>query len=218
MLEAAEELFSERGFDRVSLREVTLRAGANSAAVNYHFGNREGLVDQVLTRYISAINEERLARLDVLEGKAGKKPLPLESILDAFVRPFVTQVRRSELSEKLFYKLMGRIFGHQAGRMPEAVEAEFGVLIGRFIAALHRALPDLPEEELLWRTHFMVGAMIHTMAHAESLNRISGGASGQPSMEQTMSRFIRFTVAGISAGQERSSEQKAKDPQGEFHF
>ena len=217
LLEAAEELFSKEGFDRVSVRDITDRARANVAAVNYHFGSREGLVEQVMVRYIDPINEERLLRLDQLEKKSGKRAVPLEELLDAFVRPFVSQVRKSELSERLFYKLMGRLCGDQAAKMPVGVEAGFMKMFTRFQRAFAKALPELSEDDLVWRVHFMVGAMIHTMAHAETLHRFTHGASGTPSMEETLSRFIRFSVAGMREGIGRN-EKSAKGPQSEFEF
>lgn len=217
LLEAAEELFSDQGFDRVSVRDITDRAKANVAAVNYHFGSREGLVEQVMARYIDPINEERLARLDVMEKKAGKAAVPLEEVLDAFVRPFATQVRKSELSERLFFKLMGRVCGDQAAKLPAGVEAGFVKMLARFQRAFARSLPGMPEEELIWRIHFTVGAMIHTMAHAETLHRFTHGASGDPTMEQILSRFIRYAVAGMREGI-ASDEGKKKGPQGEFEF
>src|SRR5690606_14469470 len=102
LIDAAEALFADEGFDRVSVRDITTKAAANVAAVNYHFGSREGLVAVVMARYINPVNEERLARLEALERRAGNKALAVEEILEAFIRPFATQVRRSELSEKLF--------------------------------------------------------------------------------------------------------------------
>lgn len=197
LIEAAEQLFSEKGFDRVSVRDITERAKANVAAINYHFGSREDLVGQVLARYINPVNEERIARLDALEHRAGSKPIAVEELLDAFVRPFVTQVRKSELSERLFYKLMGRILGDQSPQLPDSVERGFETMLRRFRKAFGKALPGLEEEELVWRIHFTVGSMIHTMAHGETLFRFTEGASGQPSMENTMSRFIRFAAAGM---------------------
>ncbi|MEP4079718.1 TetR/AcrR family transcriptional regulator [Haloferula sp.] len=217
LLEAAEELFSEEGFDAVSVRDITEKAGANVAAVNYHFNSREHLVELVMERYINPINDERLARLDALEKKSGAKGAPLEEVLDAFVRPFATQVRKSELSEKLFYKLMGRCLGDRGGLMPRSVEQGFQLMLMRFKKAFGKALPKLEDEELLWRIHFTVGAMIHTMAHAETLNRFSQGNSGSPGMEKTLSRFVRFSAAGLK--QELPSEEpRKKGPQEEFLF
>ncbi|GAA5477015.1 hypothetical protein Hhel01_00491 [Haloferula helveola] len=218
LLDAAEDLFSERGFERVSVRDITEKADANVAAVNYHFGNREGLVEQVMARYINPINEERVARLDVLERRSGSKPVPLEELLDAFVRPFATQVRRSELSERMFYKLMGRIFGDEMPRLPDVVLRGFEVMLGRFRKAFAKALPEVSSEELLWRIHFTVGAMIHTMAHSETLNHLSNGDSGQPSMEVTLSRFIRYAAAGMREGVQIAEVAKPKGNQDEFLF
>ncbi|TAE77672.1 MAG: TetR family transcriptional regulator [Verrucomicrobia bacterium] len=219
LVEAAEALFADEGFDRVSVRDITTRAGANVAAVNYHFGSREGLLALVMARQINPVNEERLARLDALERKIGGKALPVEEVLDAFVRPFATQVRRSELSEKLFFKLMGRMFGQQGGELPPVVEALFVTVMGRFQRAFAKSLPGLAVEEIWWRMHLMAGAMIHTMAQADTLQRVSGGDSGTPGIEQTLSRFIRFAAAGMRQGaDEPREESRSQGPQVEFSF
>ena len=68
LIEAAEALFADEGFDRVSVRDITTKAAANVAAVNYHFGSREGLVAVVMARYINPVSEERLARLLARDG------------------------------------------------------------------------------------------------------------------------------------------------------
>jgi AcrR family transcriptional regulator len=219
LIEASEALFADKGFDRVSVRDITTKAEANVAAVNYHFGSREGLVAVVMARYTNPVNEERLARLDVLERRAAGKALPLEMILDAFVRPFVTQVRRSELSEKLFMKLMGQMFGQQGCKLPLMVETLYLTMLNRFQKAISRSLSGLPVDEIWWRMHFMVGSMIHTMAHAETLHRFSGSDSGIPTVEQTLSRFIRFAAAGMHAGADSpSQDEKPRGPQVEFPF
>jgi AcrR family transcriptional regulator len=219
LIEAAEALFADEGFDRVSVRDITTKAAANVAAVNYHFGSREGLVAVVMARYINPVSEERLARLEALERRAAGKPLAIEEILDAFIRPFATQVRRSELSEKLFFKLMGRMFGQQGCELPPVVENLFMNMVGRFHKAFSKSLPGLSSEEIWWRMHLMSGSMIHTMAHSETVQRLSGGESGNPTVEQTLSRFIRFTAAGMRQGIEESSdESKPQGPQVEFPF
>jgi len=218
LLGAAQQLFAEQGFDRVSVRDITDRAGANVAAVNYHFRSREGLVEEVIERYIKPINDERLERLDKLERRFGGRAAPLEEILDAFVRPFVTQVRRSEMSEMLFYRLMGRIFGDLGGALPERVESDLRQMLQRFVKAMSKALQNLPVEELTWRIHFMVGAMIHTMAHADTLRRLTNEASGDPSMETTLARFVRFSAAGLRDGLEPEAGEDPKGSQNEFLF
>jgi AcrR family transcriptional regulator len=217
LLEAAEQLFAERGFEAVSVRDVTKLAKANVAAVNYHFGSREEMVALVVSRYIIPVNEERLARLDALERKWSGKAVPLEEIIDAFVRPVVGLVRKSELSQSLFGKLVGRIFAMHGAGVPQAVEEQMKTLIDRFIRALGKALPTVSQEELVWRMHFLVGSIIHMLVNQDMLQRLSGGASGNPTMEVTVGRFIRFAAAGLREGVELEAEAK-KGPQATFDF
>lgn len=217
LLEAAEQLFAERGFETVSVRDVTQLAKANVAAVNYHFGSREGMVALVVSRYLIPVNEERLARLDALERKWSGKAVPLEEIIDAFVRPVVGLVRKSELSQSLFGKLVGRIFAMRGEGLPPAVEEQMKTLIERFTRALGKALPTVSQEELVWRMHFLVGSIIHMLMNQEMLQRLSGGASGNPTMEVTLGRFVRFAAAGLREGVELESEVK-KGPQATFDF
>lgn len=218
LLDAAEQLFAEKGFESVSVRDVTQAAKANVAAVNYHFGSRDGMIALVVARYVTPINQERLARLDALEKKWGAKAVPLEEIIDAFVRPVVGIVRKSELSERLFCKLVGRIFALQGEGLPVAVEEQMKVLITRFMRALGKALPTLSQEELVWRMHFVVGSMIHMLMNQEMLHRLSNGVSGAPSMEATLGRFIRFAVAGVREGVEVTEPVVKKGPQAMFEF
>src|SRR3981081_4013505 len=69
ILDAAELLFMEHGFEATSLRQLTSAAGVNLAAVNYHFGSKEELFQAVLTRRLDPMNQERIDLLDKLEGR-----------------------------------------------------------------------------------------------------------------------------------------------------
>lgn len=217
LFDAAEQLFADRGFEAVSVRDITQAAKANVAAVNYHFGSREGLVTLVMTRYLMPVNEERLVRLDSLESKWTGKTLPLEEVIDAFVRPLVSQVRESELSEQLFYKLMGRIFAQRADGLPGPIEDQLRHVIGRFTRSFEKSLPTVAVEDLIWRIHFMTGGMIHMLTHQDVLQRLAGGASGSPTMEASLGRFIRFAAVGLREGTGAEILQP-QEPQGVFDF
>lgn len=217
LLDAAEQLFAEKGFEAVSVRDITQLAKTNVASVNYHFGSRDGLLALVMTRYMNPVTEERLVRLETLEKKWSGKSVPLEEIIDALVRPLVGQVRKSDLTERLFYKLTGRIFAEQGTGLPPQIEDHFRQVAERFTRAFGKALPTVPAEELAWRIHFVVGGMIHMLTHQDLLHRLSGGASGAPTMESTLSRFIRFAAAGLREGVV-TDEPVKKGPQATFDF
>lgn len=217
LLDAAERLFAEKGFEAVSVRDITQLAKANVAAVNYHFGSRENLLTLVMTRYMTPVNEERIARLETLERKSSGKALALEEIIDALVRPFVGQVRKSELSERLFFKLMGRIFSQQGDGLPAQIEEQLRNVVQRFTRAFAKALPAVHADDLAWRIHFMAGGMIHLLTHQDILHRLTDGASGAPTMEAIVSRFIRFSAAGLREGIE-AEVPAPKGPQVMFDF
>ena len=149
-----------QGYASTSLRQVITEAGVNLAAVHYHFGSKEELLDAVVMRKAGPVNEARLAALARVEQEAGEGPLDVEKVLDSFFAPTAEVAARNPQ----FVRLMGRIYGE--GLMPQIVQKHFQPAAGRFLVALGRALPELPEEELMWRVHFMVGAMAHTLCGA----------------------------------------------------
>lgn len=229
LVEAAEKLFAEKGFEAVSVRDITKEAGANVAAVNYHFGSRDGLVLAVIGRYIMPVNQERLARLE----RAERDGAGVEDIIAAFVRPIVEQVGKSELSEKLYCQLLGRVFSEQAVSLPGELEQQTKTVVEKFTKVLAKALPGYPIDEVIWRLHFIVGGLIHTLTHTAFLLRVAGPLAGNPTVEQTITRFLKFAVdslrdgmeAGAVSDEEESADEgaaaqpdKPKTPQALFNF
>jgi AcrR family transcriptional regulator len=80
LLDSAETLFMEHGYEATRLRQITSAANVNLAAVNYHFGGKEGLFQSVLMRRLDPLNQERLKLLDELEDGAHGTPLTAEKI------------------------------------------------------------------------------------------------------------------------------------------
>lgn len=217
LLDVAEQLFAEKGFGAVSIRDITGLAKCNVAAVNYHFGGREKLMGLVMQRHMTPVTEERLVRLDSLERKWAGKVVPLEEIIDALVRPLVSQVKKSGLSEQLFYRLMGRIFAQQGDGLPAVIEAQLQKTNDRYIRLFAKSLPTLATEDLVWRVHFITGGMIRLLTHHDLPQRLTNGAAGTPTMEATLGRFIRFAAAGLREGIEAADPLK-KGPQAMFDF
>ena len=217
LVEAAEKLFAEKGFEAVSVRDITKEAGANVAAVNYHFGSREGLVVAVISRYLIPVSQERLASLERAERNGGG----VEEIIAAFVRPTGELVNKSELTEKLYGQLVGRIFTEPLVELPGELEQNARAVVERFTKALHKLLPDIPADELVWRLHFVVGGLIHLLTHSGFLYRVGGHLAGNPSMELTISRFLKFATAGVIHGSDTSvvaGKQPKAVPQSVFNF
>jgi AcrR family transcriptional regulator len=198
ILDTAERLIGEQGYAATSLRQVIAEAGVNLAAVHYHFGSKEELLDAVVVRKAAPVNEARLARLERVEAEAGSGRLEVERVLESFLIPTAEMASRSPE----FVRLMGRM--HAEGMMPRIVEKHFQATVVRFVSALRRAIPELPQEELMWRVHFMVGAMAHAMCSAPIFPRMAGDAAD---MEPRMKRLVTFLGAGFRAAATAGKEK-----------
>src|SRR6186713_3641482 len=93
ILDAAEALFMEHGYEATSLRSLTAAAGVNLAAVNYHFGSKEVLFQAVLTRRLDPMNQERIDLLERMEREAGDKAVSCEKLISAMLVPALRLAR-----------------------------------------------------------------------------------------------------------------------------
>jgi len=197
LISAASELFAENGFDTVSLRDITGRAGANVASVKYHFGSKEGLIDAVFSNHITPINEARLVRLEELKPEGD---FTIRDLLCAFFEPLLHHIQGSELSEQLFGKLVGRMVGESSYEFPELVMKQFRELAGAYVPAFMQAAPELTAEDVIWRIHFSFGVMAHALTHSDVIKKISNGGIKDEELEQTFDRIINFCEAGFLEG------------------
>lgn len=163
ILDAAERLFAERGYDATSIREITREGGVNVAAVNYHFGDKPALLRAVTTRIIEPLNERRLQLLELAMATASPDRPHLESILDAFIRPDVETMQALSTRGPTVARFIGRIYGDQTPWIQEMASDQFAPTGRRFLPLLAEA-SGLDSEELSWRTSRMVAVIVHTFA------------------------------------------------------
>ena len=200
ILDAAEKLFSDGGFDGTSTRSIVAEAQVNLAAINYHFGSREGLVHAVLQRRLLPLNRERLRLLDECELRAGKNgSLPVREVVYAMIAPAIWFSRDPEKGGGTFMRLLGRVFIDPSESWQATVEDLCGDTIRRFIAAYSRALPKLAAEDLFWRVHFGVGAFVHTLCSSHHIHRVSGGVCDSDNADGMIERLTTFIEAGLLA-------------------
>lgn len=199
ILDAAEKLFAEKGFEATSLRMITAEAGVNLAAVNYHFRSKDALIDAVIARRIQPINQERLAMLAEATENAAGKPPDLEDIVRAMIAPVFRLRRRDPDAGRRVGLLFGRTYADPDEMVRPVFFNHMREIFGPFTEALRRALPSLPPAELLWRMHFGIGVMAHTLAGCGHLQVISGGLCDLSDIEGVIERMVNFICAGMRA-------------------
>lgn len=196
ILDAAEKLFADNGFGATSLRAITAGAQVNLAAVHYHFGSKEALVQAVFERLLGPVNRERLRQLEVAE--AEQDPPELTVILRAFFGPPIRLWEDHERG-RVLVKLLGRLFADAEGLLEPVMRQQFAEVFQRFLSALRRALPTVREDDLVWRFHFFIGAGAHTVSHRQMIHGFCPGQAVGADSEELLEKLVEFGAAGFRA-------------------
>ena len=174
ILSAAELLFSTRGFNAVSIRDIALEAGANPGSVTYHFKSKDGLLLEIYKRHCGPMNKRRIELL-----VAARRVRDVQNRLEAIVRAYVQPafISSSDLAGG----------GARFTRLRAVMSAEGNAVVGRiiaeifddttnaFIEAIEQSLPHLPRTAIVWRSQFLLGALYYTLVNPERVTRLSRG-------------------------------------------
>lgn len=198
IMEAAEQLFSEKGLDATSMRDITTAAGVNLASVNYHFGSKDSLISAIFARHLEPLNAARIEMLDMAEEMAGEGTLSIEAVLEAFIRPVVVHHLIPKGENDAFMRLMGRCLSEPPTHT-NYIKPHFEVLMDRFHATVARALPDLTPDEAFWGLHFTIGMVHHTLHMLSHLDQLPHRPSEFVNADNLAKRLIAFTAAGMKS-------------------
>ena len=194
ILHAAEELFAAQGFATTSLRQVTSRADVNIAAVNYHFGSKENLVNEVFRRRMDEMSRQRLGQL---EQASKDRPGELEAVLAAFVEPALAMAQDRN-GGGAFVRVIARAYAEKNDGLRRFLSEQYGHVLREFAKAISACMPGLSKEELYWRLDFLAGALTYAMADFGLIKR-PPGVTEAAHRERAARELIRFAEAGLRA-------------------
>ena len=209
ILNAAEQLYADKGFAATSLRAITKAAGVNTAAIHYHFGPKEALIEAVIARRVEPVNRTRLALLDDIETAHPDGALPLEEILEAFLGPAIRLRLDSPGDSEVLPRLVARMAMEAGNELRDIVMHVFAEVRRRFVPALCRALTDVSEEEVLWRMHMMIGSMCFAVAVPNG-QAFPGHPDREVRTRELLDRLVRFTAAGMRGITPETAGEKSK--------
>ncbi|MBI2517948.1 MAG: TetR/AcrR family transcriptional regulator [Opitutae bacterium] len=199
ILDAAERLFAEHGFNGTSLRQLATEAEVNLAAANYHFNSKEALYLEVIRRRIRPINQVRLDGLRQAVEQAGDAPPPLANVIDLMIRPFFEAHRDPQSGGRHIVQLLARSMTEPLPFTNKLLSDEFHSTLTRFSQVIRRHAPQLTPEEYLWRLSFVVGALQHTLGTLHQMGDLTRGICRSDDYEGTLARFVRFAVGVFTA-------------------
>ncbi|SRR5258708_2881617 len=200
ILDAAEGLFMLHGFEGTSMRLLTSSAGVNLAAVNYHFGSKDALIEALFRRRLDPMNAARIAELERLEKEAKGRPLAAEAIIRAFVGQSLRMIEDDKGGGRNFSRLLGRTYTEPTKPIRMLIGQLYAPAMERYKAAFEAALPQMPREELVWRMHFMFGTLAYTLAATDTVQLIAGcKPEDRHDARLLEDRLTAFLAAGLNA-------------------
>ena len=195
---AAEELFATNGFNAISIRDIARAAGANPGSVTYHFKTKDGLLLEIYRRHCGPMNRRRSELL-----VAAKRVRDLQDRLEAIVRAYVLPAfsSGSDLAGggARFTRLRA-VMSAEANEVARKIIAQtFDDTSHAFIDAVHESLPQIPRNEIVWRSHFLLGALYYTLVTPERVSRLSRGGADGADAGNAIEQLVRATVASLQA-------------------
>jgi len=196
ILDVAEQLFAEHGYDGVTIRQIASGAKVDVALASYHFGKKLDLFNAVFERRAEELNERRLAALRKVQAEAGKKGPSVEQIIEAFLRPLEIAQETGEPGWRNYLALVAYVNNspYWGKRMMSKM---FDKLVNEFIDALRQALPGASDRDIYWCYHNLSGALTLTFADTGRIDKLSGGVCHSSDFEAAYDHMIPFVAAGF---------------------
>ena len=199
ILDAAEKMFADAGFEGTSLRDIVREAGVNLATVYYYFDSKAGLIAAVIERRLGPLRREHLELLRQHQTAAGNQPLPLDKILEALLLPPLRLAGSRNAQSRAVTRLLGRIVTEPNPRFQELLRGQHEKVRNAFLEALRQARPDLPPADLQWRMEFFWGALAFILCNPRKIEKMSRGACNPADTPAVMAHMMRFFTAGFGA-------------------
>lgn len=182
------------------MRDVTNAAGVNLASVSYHFGGKEGLIQETVKLCMNPINQYRLSLLQEAVREYGAlEKIPLERVLGALMRPAVLP-EECGVSAGLMLRLVARYLIESDYNIPSVSRNLYTDVFRTFAKALKSHYPHLTERQLVKRIVFASGTVVYYHGVGRVAMRLSAGAAedvGEIDREEMLKDVIDFTIHGF---------------------
>jgi AcrR family transcriptional regulator len=198
ILDAAEQLFAQRGFHGVPLRDIAQQAGVDVALISYHLGGKRELFTAVFERRAEVLNRERLELLEAVRRAALPGVPAIEAVVNAFTQPLLERAARGGPGWNSYFALVASV-NNSPEFAPLMMTRHFNPLVERFIAVLREALPGCPPREIYWGYHFLSGALTLTFAQTGRIDKLSDGLCRSSDLDSVLARLAPYMAAGFRA-------------------
>ena len=204
LLDAAEQLFAQYGFDGVSVRDITEAARVDVALVSYHFGGKRELFVSIFQRRAEPLNSDRAKFLQhVMDAALPGRP-SIEALINAYVQPMLRLALAGEPGWNSYFQIVAQVSNspHWATQL---MTRHYDPEAGKLISALQAALPGVPAAEIFWAIQFLAGSVTMTFAQTGRIDRLSGGLCTSSDLKTALERLVPYAAAGFQALAQRAA-------------
>lgn len=209
ILDAAERLMAEHGVNGVSLRSILTEAEANSAALHYHFGSREGLVEALLARRGHSSSVRRKELVDALAARSA--PPTVKDMVRVIVDPMAEMLRREGDGGRRFFRFLARLQSDRADVHRRLDERHFPEMFAKMRPMMRKACPHLSDSELERRMNMVLDTMLQSLANAEFMTEEWRDDRYRDALDEHVESLKCFVAGGLAAPLRQASNHRSAE-------
>ena len=199
ILNAAEELFSLHGFSGTSLRDIHSLSGVAPSLCHYHFGSKEDVLQAVVDRRADAHQRAMLALLASCRHKFNEGPIPVEALVEAYVRPILEQHLSRGNGWRNYTRLMAFLYSEASHLQPRVQVHKYDQVVNQFIEEFRKSMPHASEPTLHWGIYFLRSSVINLLLDTRLVDDQSAELCDSGDVEEAIQNLQRFFSSGFQS-------------------
>lgn len=203
IIRAAEALFAEQGFAATTMRQITAAAEVNLAAVNYHYGSKNGLIEAVAADFLEPLCAQLEQMLSARE-HASDSQICVNELIEMLMRALLLVRESHPHVLRLCMRLLDLAYSEDQERLRSFLLEQYGARLTPFVERIRQDSAPMEEDEFFWRLHFLLGALIFTLSNHTTLRGLQGDSGAGQEIERTLHRLVPVLSAGFQARAEQN--------------
>ncbi|MGB1239697.1 MAG: TetR/AcrR family transcriptional regulator [Pseudomonadales bacterium] len=200
ILTAAEALFAEQGFADTTMRQITKAADVNLAAINYHFGSKQGLIQSVAEQFLKPLCEyieQSLLQRQAIENASS---IAMDDLLELLMRALLHVDQENNHALLMFTRLLELAYMKNQEELRQFIIGRYGKKLSPYIDLIKMQSAMMEDDEFFWRLHFVMGSVIFTLSNYNMLVEIEKTKfDSDAEIERILHRMVPVLSAGMQA-------------------
>ncbi|MDF1775188.1 MAG: TetR/AcrR family transcriptional regulator [Rhizobiaceae bacterium] len=197
ILDAAENLFAQRGFEGASIRDIAEAAGVPTALVNFHGGPKDALYFHIVERRAKELSDSRLLALQRARERNGDRPLALRDVLACFIMPYLEKAMHEGAHWRAYARLVAQVSADE--RWKHISQACFDPTAQVFVEELSRLYPQADKMAVSTGFVFSVASMLTMSTSLWRMEALGDGAGAAALFEERAQILLQFCEHGLDA-------------------